>query len=56
MRWFILAWLICGIISYIYGSIKYGVDCGSPFFLMYVIMCGPIGLLIQITEKIRERK
>lgn len=54
MRWFVLAWLICGIVSYIYGLVKHGVECGSPFFLIYIVLVGPIGLSIQITEEIRE--
>ena len=52
MNWFILIWIICGLASYIYGLIKHGSDtCSSPFFFMYIVLMGPIGLFIQIAEE-----
>lgn len=56
MKWFILFWLICGVISFISGSVRHGAVSGSPFFVMYVICAGPIGLVIQIKEILRERR
>lgn len=54
MKWFVLAWLICGVISYIYGALKHGDESGTPFFLIYIVLVGPIGLFIQIAERYRE--
>lgn len=51
MKYFLLAWLISGIISYIYGVTKHGDDTGTILFPIYIIIIGPIGLLIQILEE-----
>ena len=48
MKLLMLSWLICGIISYIYGAIKSDSGFYGIPHLLFIVLCGPIGLLIQI--------
>jgi len=53
MEWFLLIlliWCIIGAVSYVYGAIKSGGEFYGFAHLLFWVLLGPAGLLLQLFE------